>query len=1155
MTNLAVPLPIEARYTRSVHLQRDFSDIDVALIGYQVTPLVLQTIERVAAGLNPTSKDRAFSVIGPYGSGKSAFGLFLSHFLSSTSTDRQDLIVTHRTASFADRPIYNVPTLLPVLVSGNNSALRGAILRALRSTLEQRVDLTIRSQEFLDVLDAAVENVDEADPETITRLVEQATQHVAAESHFSGLVLVIDELGQYLNYTARQGDERDLFILQTLAEMASRSGENPCIILTILHQAFEQYARTAGVVQRTEWAKVQGRYIDLPFQEPQSQIIRMVGRALRPQANDPYIEERRQWAVQLAPLTEQLSLRPGDVSYVDWQQLLEDTYPVHPTVLLALPLLFRHLAQNERSLFAFLSSQEPWSLQDVLLMSGGHRESIPIYRLPQLYAYVESSLGPSLFSQARGRRWAELAEALIRTGDLERITIEVLTTIGTLGALGQSQALRAGASHVSFALRDELDAADIEGAIQQLQARKHIIYRHHRDSYLLWEGSDLDLEGLVQVAARSLGNRTTPTVLLQQHAQITPFVARRHSYVTGAVRQFDVQFVAADELSTIAHLSPRVDGEVLYVVPTDDASLDVAQQWVAEVERQSETRRVIVLPRQVQRLRELLLEVSALEHVMATEPQLENDAVARRELASRLVEAQQALADLIALTYGPGHSQWWWCGQPIPMETMADLDQLLSHACDVTYYATPQIWNELIVRRQLSSMSTKARRNLVEAMLDHGHVETLGIIGYPPERAMYESVLRSSGMHRRDADGHWRFGPPPEDNPKRLRPVWDAILQVFDSSTHSLRPLTDIYTLLEAPPFGVKAGLLPVLFMACYLANAGEVALYEHGNYVPIADIAVFERLLRQPGYFSIRTSRVRGVRVAVYERLARVLAPNALNNTGQPAILDAVAPLLRFAKALPEYSKYTKHVSKQAQSIRQALLETQAPDELLFEVLPPVCGVPPFVADLPPDEQHIEMFFATLRSGLTELQDAYTKLIQLVREHIRTAFGATANETNTLRDELTIRYQQISAATSDSQLRAFGVRIENANDGDGWIESIAALIMRKPLSNWRDHDIDEFGLQMADLGRRFRAMEQLAVAVQAVPPTATLLRIGLTDASGERSVVVHTQQRDPVSQRLHNDLTAILDQHATVSTEQQLIVLAELLSQLMDQAQPRSEP
>lgn len=85
----------------------------------------------------------------------------------------------------------------------------------------------------------------------------------------------------------------------------------------------------------------------------------------------------------------------------------------------------------------------------------------------------------------------------------------------------------------------------------------------------------------------------------------------------------------------------------------------------------------------------------------------------------------------------------------------------------------------------------------------------------------------------------------------------DAIEHFFVSTEDEARPLTELYERLEAPPYGVKAGLIPLLFVAAYLANAGEVSLYEHGNYVVDPDIAVFERMLRQPGYFSVRRSRV----------------------------------------------------------------------------------------------------------------------------------------------------------------------------------------------------------------------------------------------------------------------------------------------------------
>lgn len=77
MTYQNVSLPIAPRYMRSVHLLRDWLPQGVGIRDYQITPLVLHTAERIIAGLSPEAPSRAFSLIGPYGAGKSAFGVFL----------------------------------------------------------------------------------------------------------------------------------------------------------------------------------------------------------------------------------------------------------------------------------------------------------------------------------------------------------------------------------------------------------------------------------------------------------------------------------------------------------------------------------------------------------------------------------------------------------------------------------------------------------------------------------------------------------------------------------------------------------------------------------------------------------------------------------------------------------------------------------------------------------------------------------------------------------------------------------------------------------------------------------------------------------------------------------------------------------------------
>ncbi|HEY7600612.1 MAG TPA: hypothetical protein VH741_11850, partial [Candidatus Limnocylindrales bacterium] len=479
------------------------------------------------------------------------------------------------------------------------------------------------------------------DPGRVAELVAEAAGLLRDQGHFKGVLVVIDELGQFLDYAARQDEERDLFVLQSLAETAARSGETPVLVMTILHQAFERYTLNAGMARRIEWAKVQGRFVDLPFQEPASQMIRMVALALRPDGWDLYRDARAAWAERLAPAADALGLRPAEIGAQEWRQIVAHSYPIHPTVLVALPSLFRQLAQNERSLFAFLHSDEPWGLRDVALGPAPGGE-LPIYRLTHLFAYVEASLGPSLFGRARGQRWSELAEARAVLAADDPLLLDALTVVGTVGALERSSGLRASQAQVAFALADALDDGTVADALLALQGRRLLAYRQHRDSYIIWEGSDLDLDALAQDARRELGERVPLPGLLQRHADTTPRIARRHSYRYGATRTFAVRYVDTGLLGAALPQLAGFDGELLHVVPADEEELKQAERWAEDSARDDEPGRITVLPRRVRELRELLLDVAALRGLLDERAELEHDRPARREVAGRLIEAQQA---------------------------------------------------------------------------------------------------------------------------------------------------------------------------------------------------------------------------------------------------------------------------------------------------------------------------------------------------------------------------------------------------------------------------------------------------------------------------------------------------------------------------------
>jgi len=81
---------IRGVYARSVNLLRDQDDLDI-LRAYLPTAKTLQTLEQFKSGFTKHSAERAYALIGPYGSGKSAFALFLSALLAKQESPAKQI--------------------------------------------------------------------------------------------------------------------------------------------------------------------------------------------------------------------------------------------------------------------------------------------------------------------------------------------------------------------------------------------------------------------------------------------------------------------------------------------------------------------------------------------------------------------------------------------------------------------------------------------------------------------------------------------------------------------------------------------------------------------------------------------------------------------------------------------------------------------------------------------------------------------------------------------------------------------------------------------------------------------------------------------------------------------------------------------------------
>ena len=1156
---------VKSRFYRSVNIIADYDDPD-ALTDYILSPLGRTVLRRIGDGLKPGSRVRAWSIVGPYGAGKSAFALFLAKVLGCPqNADARERLRAVDTDLYEELhgqiPGLRESGFLVVPIVGSREPLALAVLRGLSASFSSG-PLTGESEglvQWLNVLSQQVEQGESIPTSVLSEAVGKAAQAARAATYGPlGLLIVLDELGKLLEYAALNPTHGDIFLLQSLAELAARSGDNRVGLIVILHQAFERYAARLSPPQQREWAKVQGRFEDIGFLESPGELLRLLGEAIQPRIPLDGLGEMVTDEVAQAG---HLDLAPRELSWRDAETALRHCAPLHPSVSLVLGRLFRsRLAQNERSLFAFLTSGEPHGLQYYLNHELWDRDGRrPFYRLDQLYDYVLTAMGSVLYSLPQGKKWAEIEDALERLPkDRTPLDGRLIKVIGLLGLLGDQRYLKASPNVLAYALADGggVSAEQVHAATQRLCDLGIAIYRQHRDAYSLWEGSDIDLEERFQKGLDQVDKSVSLSALLQDCGQLRPYLAKRHLFETGTLRYFAPWVISLDSIGQVCERPlGAADGALVFVVGDDSEPIDQTIEAVIEVSGQLPSPRrqllLFAILLDTYALRQALEEVVAWEWVANNTPELEGDSIARKELAGRQIEAESRLNRLCSLCFEKtsSHAAWVWihAGAVQEFRTAAELSSTLSTVCDQVYDAAPIVRNELVNRRTLSSAAVAARRNLIERMLTHTHEPRLGIVGFPPELSMYRSVLESSGLHHQ-CGSHWEFGPSDAQDLGKVTRLWQGVDAFLDSTEGGKRCVSELFEMLRQPPYGIKDGLLSIYFAAAMLHWEAETALYENGTFIPKAGIAVFERLIKVPERFYVQRYRLGGARSYLFEQYSALLGKGQ-TPSDRTTLLTAVRPILAFIRQLPLYTHLTHSLSPQAIAVREAILSAQEPHHLLFEDLPKAVDID--ARQVNADPGTAQVFFTTLRDALLELQRAYDRLLTAVQEELLEAMRLPQAMT-AARREATQRAMILQEYVSDLRLKAFVLRLADAKLPEReWLESIASCLANKPPKQWGDHDRLRYQTELAEMAGRFRRVEEIAVDAQRTGEHiegASLIRLGVTTPSGEeqREIVSILPEEAADVCAVTDELEAVL-RRSEASTRIGLAAIAELARRIWD--------
>ncbi|MBD8640242.1 hypothetical protein [Sphingomonas sp. CFBP 13733] len=1051
---------VTRRYVRSTDLARDLDDAE-AMDGYVVTATVREAVTRVVHGLRPDSRQRAFRITGPYGVGKSSVGLLLARML------RGDADATAIAADILPAGI-RAPRYEPIVLNGRRASFVDDLLTALAEASD-RLGATAVAATVEDIRASG----DRSGP-ALAALEALAVHLQASSGH--GLLLLVDEMGRYLEFAASHPRLEDPSVFQALAERAGGRGRAPLAVVTMLHHRFSDYVAGLGEWIEAEWARTAERYEEISFRESAEQTLFLLSNALEPVGPAAAVTKAAAALFCAAGARGMFHTAPAEL-----KAMAGRLFPLHPATVAALSAVARRFGQNERSVFGFLQSHEPHGFRD-------HAERMPYsasgwYRLPQLFDYLNAQGDLRLRAPERERRWQLALDALVQADGLDTRDTDVLKTVAVIAVLDPLPGLRTDAASIAWCLGIGEEEAD--DALARLTGLRILYRRPHRDDYSLWSSTSVDLDHWIDEARIHVPAATRIDALAKSLPPARPIVAHRHYHRTGTLRTFAV---------TTDGGTRDGDGAIVLVPLHPDEDEDAMLAAAAELSRTAPPLTLVCVQRVDAADLKWAHELGMWRWISASCEELRVDDLARGEVAARLAAAEAALGRTLSAFARPtvgDSSTWFDRGVQLELPGAADLSRHLSDMLDEAFAGTPILRNELINRGRISTAVASARMRLLELMVTTADEQYLGLEGAPPERTVYLATFSASGMHRQGPDGKFAFGRPDED-PLNWGPAWDHLDALVKKA--GLVRFDHLVEALGERPIGLRAGPALLLIAAFMLASRRDIALMERGTFQPEITGPHFMRLAKAPANFALRHLGEADDRRQVLERLASELVVFDGGARPEAALKQIVEGIYLWWRRLPEYTLKTRNVSAMTDAVRSVLAKGKEPVDLVFTDLPRACD-----AVLPTGEIDATLMVERLNAAMLELGEAEPMLRSMAAAALAEAFGT--RDLAGVHEQIRVDYAPHRLSLRDFTLRQFVERMLAPEGERRQLEGVTGLLGGRRIDGWTDESLDAFAFEARSTAERLARW--LMAIRSAVAQKSDLRTVHVVSTSGDEQMMV----------------------------------------------------
>ncbi|KJS16646.1 MAG: hypothetical protein VR69_08255 [Peptococcaceae bacterium BRH_c4b] len=1172
----------------------------------------LDVVEDVLLSTAPGFTQRARLLIGAYGRGKSHIILVLISLLfkkdATLFTALFEKMRAHNPAlcDYAEEYIKSDKVLLPVIVSGSSVSLTQSFLSALQQSLKAnnlenlmpetnfkasintienwKENYTQTYKQFVKKLGDSGDSVDnfilslkEYDVRSyekfeklypdltsgsifnpflgfdVVELYEAAVNRLKYHG-YDGVYIIYDEFSKYLEASIANATISDIKLLQDFAEKCDRSGSKQMHLVLISHKDIANYIDDKLPKEKVDgWRGVSGRFKHINLHNNFSQMYEIISAVIK--------KEPGYWTgfcKKNGGKFDDLKLRfvkSGLIDVVDGDTAVMGCYPLHPVSTFILPRLSERVAQNERTLFTFLSAEQKHTLSAFLQSAEG---DFPLLTPDYLYDYFEPLLRKEAWTTDIHKQY-KLTETVLRRVEPDSLEAKIIKTISLIYIIEQFEKLPPIYDVIIDTLRDSVENIEqISRALSNLIEKDCIVYLKRSNNYLkLKESSGVDIPSEIEKMIEKSAHTLSVTKIFNQSAFDSFMYPTGYNDEHEITRYFNFIFISSADFFEVEDWNCKLrrdgsDGSVFAVIPQRKNEIDSICTSITDGNC-NHNRVVFAVPIDYVDIEKMAYEYYAVLQLKAL---VADDELLADEYDIYIEDLEEVIGSFIASYARPelGGVEYYYMGEKQAISRKAQISALLSHICEANYPHAPIINNESINKNILPTTAINSRTKFVASLLEDDFKANLGLNGTGQDVSFMRSTLIQTGVLC-DADTAPFINLEPED--ANLRYMLAVIQEFFVGpermGEQSFGELYDILTLTEHG-IGMKKGVIPVYIAAVLHQHKKSLVIKNWDSEVKItAD--VLNSINEKPGDFSVIRVDWNAEKIQYMSELEDIFKEYVVEKEKTyNSFTYIVLAMNRWFVALPKYAKEmtevnfvkadkpeVKAISKERKKFINSLkLADNNAREYLFEKIPSFFG--------------LNEFSPTVADSIMKTKEIYdsaiSELVKTLAVDVKTMFGGGWKPNASLTSVIKDWVEQFDEATTrylfpNNENRILELMSTITNDESVFIQRLGKAVTSLRVEDWNAGTIKSFLSELEDFKKSledFNAQNQ-----NDNTPPSDVYKLSFVSKDGRE--VIRTFAKNvysPKAKLLLNEITSNMEEYGQALTDgEKRQILIELLERL----------